>query len=243
MIKLDNTDLFTKPIAHRGFWDENNPENTMGAFKRAAEKGYGIELDVQFSSDNQVIVFHDEYLDRLTNITGPVLKQTYSTIKEQKILNSDYTVPLFKEVLEEIDGKVPLLIEIKNTENIKLLCDSIVKLLIDYKGEFAVQSFNPYIIKYLYDTYPVIIRGQLAAFNYGDEVSAFRAFLLKRMMFNHITMPHFVSYYVENLPNKYVDKCKKRKIAVLAWTVRSQHIYDKIKSYVDNIIFEGFEPK
>jgi len=55
--------------------------------------------------------------------------------------------------------------------------------------------------------------------------------------------PHFVSYNVENLPNKYVDKCKKRKIAVLGWTVKSQHIYDKIKSYVDNIIFEGFEPK
>jgi glycerophosphoryl diester phosphodiesterase len=235
--------LLKKPIAHRGLWDEKNPENTLGAFVKAAEKGYPIELDVQLTSDNQVVVFHDEYLDRLTEEKGQLCKRTYEQLKTLKIANSKYKIPLLKEVLEEINCKVPLLVEIKSAESIKTLCDGVVKEFLNYKGEFALQSFNPYILKYLYDKYPVLIRGQLAAFDYGDEVSAFKAFLLRRMFFNHSTKPHFISYYAGNLPNDYVNKCKKRNIAVLAWTVKSQEEYDKLKGYVDNIIFEGFEPK
>lgn len=243
MVNIHYMGLLKKPIAHRGLWNEETPENTMGAFIKAANKGYPIELDVQLTADNQVVVFHDEYIDRLTEEKGQLCKKTYEQLKSLKIAGSKYTIPLLKDVLEEINCKVPLLVEIKNAESIKLLCDSVAKIFLNYKGEFALQTFNPYILKYLYDKYPVLIRGQLATCDYGEEVSRFKAFLLKRMFLNHQTKPHFISYRASDLPNEFVDKYKKRNIAVLAWTVTSQSEYNRLKGYVDNIIFEGFEPK
>lgn len=243
MIKIDYMQLFKKPIAHRGFWNSQYPENSMGAFIRATDNGYPIELDVQLSSDNEVIVFHDESVDRLTEAKGAVYKFKYEQLKHMKICQTNYTIPHFSDVLSEIDGKVPLLIEIKSTNKNKLLCDKIVKTLLNYKGEFALQSFNPFIIKYLKDRYPILIRGQLAKMDYSNEVSKLKGFLLKRMFFNSTTKPHFISYNFEDIPNQFVDKYKKRNIALLAWTIRNQNSYDKIKEYVDNIIFESFEPK
>lgn len=230
------------PIAHRGLWNSKLPENSMGAFKNSAEKGYPIELDVQITKDNEVIVFHDAELSRMTNTKGCVIDKPYSYIKDLKLNFTDYHAPLFSEVLEEINGKVPLLIEIKNTLKNTILSERLVKLLLNYKGEFAIQSFNPYILKFFVDKYPVLIRGQLARLDYGGELSKLKSFFLKRMAFNYSTKPHFISYNTKDLPNKYVDKYKEKQIPILAWTVKSQEEYDRIKKYVTNIIFECFIP-
>lgn len=241
MYKLEEMELFKKPIAHRGLWNGELPENSMGAFKNAAEKGYPIELDIRLSLDGQIVVFHDGNLKRMTGSPMNVEDLTYNELKGLKLVGTGYGIPLLREVLEEIDGKVPLLIEIKDSpQNVKL-CEAFLKLMEKYKGEFAAQSFNPYILRYLYENCPVMIRGQLATFDYGN-LSKFKAFLLKRLVFNRTAKPHFVSYNAENLPNKYVDGCKRKNMAVLAWTVRSQEEYDRLKGYVDNIIFEGFIP-
>lgn len=241
MNKSDSLGIFSKPIAHRGFWTEGFPENTVGAFERAIERGYPIETDIQLSADNEVAVFHDSTLDRLTQAKGKVIEKPYNELKKINIQNSGYTIPLFKELLELADGKVPLLIEIKNTCKNDILCHKTLELLKGYKGEFAIQSFNPYIVKYFAVKAPQIVRGQLAAFDYGKDTSKINAFLLKRMFFNRITKPHFVSYNAVNLPNRFTDKCRKKGIKLLAWTVRSPQEYERIKNHADNIIFEQFE--
>jgi glycerophosphoryl diester phosphodiesterase len=242
-MKIQEMTLFKKPIAHRGLWDERLPENSTGAFKKAAEKGYPIEFDVQITKDNKLIVFHDKNLLRMTGCDSYVIDKTSAEIKELRLGYTDYKVPLFSETLEEINGKTPLLIEIKNTlKNIEL-CDGIVKQLLNYKGEFALQSFNPYILKYFFDKYPLLIRGQLSTYDYDGNVSRFQSFVLKRMLLNHSTKPHFISYESKYLPNKYVGKYLEKKIPLLAWTVKEQKEYDRIKNYATNIIFEGFIPK
>lgn len=243
MYKLDEMTLFKKPIAHRGLHGEGLPENSMGAFKNAAEKGYPIELDIRLSLDSFVVVFHDANLHRMTGSKQNVEDLTYSELKQLKLQGTEYGIPLFKDVLSEIDGKVPILIEIKDSPGNIELCDAFIKEMENYKGEFAVQSFNPYILRYIYDKCPVMFRGQLATFDYGKNLSKIKAFLLKRLFFIQTAKPHFISYNAENLPNKYVDSCKARNMPVLAWTVRSQEEYDRLKGYADNIIFEGFIPK
>ncbi len=243
MEKIDGMGLLKRPIAHRGLWNADFPENSIAAFNNAAKNGYPIELDVQITKDNEIIVFHDDSLARMTGVKGYIIDKPYSRVKELNLNFTEYKIPLFAEVLEEVKGKTPILIEIKNTLKNTVLCDNLVKLLLGYKGEFALQSFNPYILKYFVDKYPVLIRGQLATYDYGKNVSAFKSFLLKRMMFYYSTKPHFVSYDKNYLPNKYVDKCKQQNIAVLAWTIKNQEEYDKVKDYADNIIFEGFTPR
>lgn len=231
--------LIDKYIAHRGFHNEENPENTLGAFKRAIEKGYVIELDVQLLKDGTVVVVHDNKLSRLCGEDKYVSNCTYDEIKGLKVLNSDFTIPTFKEVLEFIDGKTPLLIEIKNTLKVGELERKTYELLKEYNGEYAIQSFNPYSLAWFKDNAPNVLRGQLSSFFKGENLSFIKKILLKKLKLNKISNPNFISYNAENLPNKY---CKRCDLPILAWTIRSQEEYLKVIKFCDNIIFEGFEP-
>lgn len=240
---MRNTDfLFKTPIAHRGLWNAEYPENSLGAFQNAVKYGYPIEIDVRLSKDGQIVVFHDDTLNRMTNLSGPVSDYDFDTLTKTKLLNSEYTIPSFKQTLELIGGKVPLLIELKSAKNERRLSEFTIEQLKGYKGQYGVQSFNPYILRDFKRLAPAILRGQLATFDYG-KISKIKAFFLRRMTFNKKTQPDFISYNKDNLPNKFVSACVGSCKGVLAWTVRSQQEYDAVKPYSDNIIFEGFMPK
>ena len=231
--------LLDNYIAHRGFHNAENPENTLGAFERAIEKNYGIELDVQLLKDGTIVVVHDNKLSRLCAEDKYVSNCTYEEIKGLKILNSNYSIPTFKEVLELVDGKVPLLIEIKNTLKVGELESKTYELLKNYKGQYAIQSFNPYSLAWFKDNAPNVLRGQLSSFFKGESLSFIKKLLLKKLKLNKISNPNFISYNAENLPNKY---CKRCDLPILAWTIRSQEQYLEVIKHCDNIIFEGFEP-
>lgn len=238
---LFNSWLVQTPIAHRGLHDKTHPENSLGAFARAIEEGYPIELDVQMISDGTVVVFHDDSLSRLTNNDGYIKFLTKSDLEILKLGGSKEKIPTFEEVLKFVDGRVPLLIEIKNSSKVGLLEKNVLELLKDYKGPIAIQSFNPYVLEYFYKHAPHITRGQLAGYFKGDKLSFFKKFALKRMMLNKkISHPDFISYEANRLPNRFVRKYKT--LPLLAWTVRSQSEYLKVVKYCDNIIFEGFTP-
>ena len=237
-----NSWLVQTPIAHRGLHDKEHPENSLSAFQRAIDGGYPIELDVQMISDGTLVVFHDESLSRLTDNDGYIKFLNKSDLDILTLKDSKEKIPTFEEVLKFVDGRTPLLIEIKNPSKVGELEKKVIEALKDYKGQYAVQSFNPYVLEYFYKHAPNILRGQLAGFMKHEKLAFFKKYALKRMLLNKkISHPDFISYEAKRVPNRFVRKYKK--IPLLVWTVTSQSEYLKVVKYCDNVIFEGFEPK
>lgn len=235
--------LVTQPIAHRGFHDDTHPENSLSAFQNAIDHGYAIELDVRPIADGTPVVFHDDKLSRMTNADGYVSKiKDVNELKKLTLLNSKETIPTMREMLEFVDGKAPLLIEIKN-ENINSTFEKeVYEELKNYKGKYAIQSFNPYTLKWFKLNAPDIPRGQLASLFKDEKMDFFRKFVLKRMMLNKsVSEPDFLAYKYDDLPNRFVNKYKN--LPLLVWAVPSQQEYKKVMPHCDNIIFENFEPK
>ena len=239
---LFKTWLVETPIAHRGLHDKNTPENSLSAFAKAVEKGYAIELDVQLLADGTVVVFHDDSLARMTGNDGYIKYLNKDDLKALKLKGSKETIPTFEEALKVIDGRVPVLIEIKNQYKVGKLEQEVIDILKNYQGEYAVQSFNPFSLGYLKEHAPNILRGQLSGTFKHSKLTWIKKFLLKRMRFNKkVSEPHFISYEASALPNRFVRKYKK--LPLLAWTVRSKEEYLKVVKYCDNIIFEKFDPE
>lgn len=238
---LFNSWLVEYPIAHRGLHDKTHPENSISAYEQAINEGYAIELDVRLISDGTVIVFHDESLSRLTDNDGYIKFLTKADLDILKLKDSKEKIPTFEEVLKFVDGRVPLLIEIKNEGKVGQLEKTVIDMLKDYKGQYAIQAFNPFVLEYFYKHAPEIPRGQLAGYLKDTKLSFVKKFALKRMLLNKkVSHPDFISYEAKQLPNRFVRKYKK--LPLLAWTVKSQSEYLKVVKYCDNIIFEGFEP-
>ena len=226
--------LFSRPIAHRGLHSVDAPENSLKAFERAIEKGYAIELDVRPIDDGTIVVFHDEKLTRMTDRDGYVCKLTQQDLNEIRLKGSDEKIPTFKEVLDFVDGRAPLLIEIKNDSSVGFLEHATLELLSSYNGEFAVQSFNPYSMEYFKKNAPQIMRGQLSCYFEGADLGFFKRYFLKRLKLNKVSSPDFISYKFDELPNKFVSKTD---LPVLAWTIRSNADMEKALPYCNNINF------
>ncbi|MBE7075625.1 MAG: glycerophosphodiester phosphodiesterase [Clostridiales bacterium] len=234
--------LVETPIAHRGYHNKNIPENSIAAFEKAIEKGYAIELDVQLLADNTVVVFHDESLARMTGNDGYLKYLNKPDLKALKLKDSKETIPTLEQVLKVVDGRVPLLIEIKNKYKVGQLEQALINILRKYKGEFAVQSFNPFSLGYFRENAPEILRGQLAGTFKTEKMSWIRKYMLRTMKLNKkVSQPHFISYEASALPNRTVRKYKS--LPLLAWTIRSKEEYIKVVKHCDNIIFEKFDPE
>ncbi len=238
--------LLKKPIAHRGLHTDTLPENSLGAFRNAIEHGFPIELDVHLTDDNVVVVFHDDTLGRMTGKDGYIGKISSDSLQSYKLLNAEgkpteYSIPTFEEVLSLIDGQVPLLIEIKNEGAVGNLEKKTAAILSGYKGLFAVQSFNPYSIKYFKDHMPDVPRGILSCLFTKEIIkNSLKRHILKTMKLNKMAKPDFISYYADHLPNRYVSRAQ---LPVLAWTIRSNEMAYKVKGNANNIIFEKFIPE
>ena len=232
--------LYTRPVAHRGLHGGSIPENSKAAFAAAIEKGYPIETDVHLTKDGEVAVFHDDNLIRMTGIDADISSKTMDELRQIKLASSDQTIISLKELLDLTDGKVPLLIELKSPLRSELEKKT-VEILSSYKGEFALQSFNPFALRRVKKLAPQILRGQLSAFYEWDEkMNKLKKMMLKRMYFNFLTKPDFISYHDINLPFK---RAKKKGRPLLAWTVTNKEAEKKAYEFADNIIFEKFTPE
>lgn len=141
-------------FAHRGLFtkDQSIPENSMAAFANAVEHGYGIELDIQLTKDKQLVVFHDHTLTRMCGIDLPVCEMTYEELQKYTLGNTEEKIPLFKDVLELVDGKVPLLVEIKLPTLRTYTCQAADALLQNYRGQYCIESFNPLALRWYKNT-------------------------------------------------------------------------------------------
>lgn len=238
--RINNSWILEKPIAHRGLHDEFHPENSLSAFQKAIDNGYAIECDLHLIQDGTVVVIHDDNTARTTSQDKYVSSLTKEDLKEIKLNGSEEHIPTLNEVLELVDGKTPILLEIKNNGKVGELESAVWNVLKDYKGEFAIESFNPYVLKWFKENAPEVIRGQLASKLKGIKFPFFKKVALKKMLLNKITEPDFIAYNLEDLPYKSVTKSG---LPVVSWTIRSQEEYIKAIQISDNVIFEGFEPK
>ncbi len=228
--------LFPKPVAHRGLWNGNIAENTLSAYKNAVENDYPIEIDLYKSKDGEIFSVHDRNMKRLTGEDLDICALTSSEIKELKIFGKDQ-IPTLKEVLGLVNGKVPLLIEIKNQPD-GTAVDTVAEILNGYSGDFVTQSFNPLYVKKMKKLLPNKLSGVLSTKKYEDlkDEKPLNRFIVKHTALNFIVRPDFISMEESAFPIK-------TKLFKFAWTVRSKEEYEKVKPFADNIIFEGFIPK
>lgn len=233
--------VLKKPIAHRGLHNFELPENSLPAFENAVEHGFAIELDVRIIDDQSIVVFHDDKLSRMSDRDGYVANLKASDLNDIKLLKTDFGIPTFEQVLETVNGKVPLLIEIKKAEQSFALEEKLTDMLKAYTGDYAVQSFDPFSMQYFYKNAPHIMRGQLSSyFHHVDDMTHREKKRLKKLKYNDVSHPDFIAYKISNLPNKYV---KNTGLPVVAWTIRSELAAQKAQDICDNYIFEGFIPK
>ena len=230
--------------AHRGLHGGGVAENSMTAFSLAVEGGFGIELDIRLTRDGQLVVFHDATLDRVCGVSGKVNEFDYGKLCEMKLLGTDDTIPLFSDVLSLVDGKVPLLIELKEDAGGYLVTEKAIELLSSYSGDFLIESFNPMSLRIVKKKRPDVVRGFLAA-NYMAEKKRRKPlfFFLQLFVFNCMCRPDFISYEHTGYKN-FGFRFLKRvfKPIAFAWTVSSASDEDAAYSHgFDSVIFEGYE--
>lgn len=226
------------PLAHRGLHDGNQTriENSMSAFEAAIEKGYGIELDVQPSSDGVAMVFHDAKLDRLTSEKGMVRDRTASDLQSIRLADTGDTIPRLSDVLALIAGRVPLVIEMKaNGPFNTILADAVARDLANYDGEAAVMSFDHGLLAAFNATGAPRPLG-LTAERVGEPFET-----AHRAAYAHGIS--FASFNVKEVPNAFVDDMRtKRGLPVITWTVRTPDDVAATRAHADQMTFEGFFP-
>ena len=233
------------PIAHRGVHTKGIPENSLSAFENALKNNYAIELDVQFTKDKEVVVFHDENLKRMTNDTRNIEDVNYDELKNLRLDNTNEIIPTLEEVLELVDSKVAILIEIKDCKDYIELSEKTYEILKGYEGNYAIQSFNPFILEWYKNNASEVIRGQLSGtFTEGSEsLNSFEKFVLKNMLLNFKSKPNYIGYELEGIPKSKLESLRKKGVPIIVWTVKNKEDMEKAYKYSDNITFENFLPK
>ncbi|MGN1410413.1 MAG: glycerophosphodiester phosphodiesterase family protein [Eubacteriales bacterium] len=198
----NNMELFCKtPLAHRGIHDNKDvPENSLKAFKAAVEAGCGIELDVQFTRDMKLVVFHDENLKRMCGDDRLVIDVDYDELSKMRLMGTDEKIPLLSEVLGLVDGKVPLLIEMKNELRVVWeMPRALYGIMKDYSGVYAIESFNPMFIRKYRKLDKTVARGVLSMKFTKEKIKKRQTLLaitLENLMWNFMAKPDFIAYRV-----------------------------------------------
>lgn len=237
--------LTNTKFAHRGLYSDDGmiPENSLEAFKKAIENNYGIELDISFTKDKKTVVFHDDNLLRMTGLNKKISDCTLEELQSLYLNDTDYKIPTFNEVLELVDGKVPLIIEIKSNRDRDGLCNSVKKELNDYNGRFCIESFDPLIMSRIKKNMPDVIRGQLSMkFTKDNKAPKSLKIALEYLLLNFKSRPHFIAYNWIDSDNLSLRVLRKLGIMTVAWTVNSEKALEVSNERFDTIIFEHCEP-
>ena len=232
-------------FAHRGLHDIKRGlvENTLPAFAAARDAGFGMELDIRFSKDMQLVVFHDDDLLRLAGDARRVRQLTLEELKAIPLAGIDSArIPTLREVLDMVDGKTPLLIEMKSGPDNARLCQALMDMLADYRGEYIVESFNPLIVAWFRFHAPQVVRGQLVGplRIYRPTVNGIAAFFMAGLMANFVSRPDFVAYDAN--AQRFFSPHLQRflfRTPMAAWTVRDPALAALIQKRGEISIFEG----
>ena len=226
-------------LAHRGLHNKSYPENSLGAFQNAVDNGFAIELDVRLTKDNKVVVFHDFSLLRMCGLDQKLSETHFDELSQLKLGKSKYKIPTLEEVLTLINGKVPVMIELKPEKKRKTLDIETYKIIKDYSGDLAVKSFNPLSMLWYKKHAPNMIRGMLSSFFDENKLPFIYKIAIKRLWFYRLVKPNFISYDYTDIPNKFL---KNKKVPILAWTITSKEIEKETLTKANNVIFQDYIP-
>lgn len=253
--------------AHRGLHDNSSeaPENSMAAFAKAVGAGYGIECDVQVTKDNVPVIFHDFTLARMARyeegkepedairnqdgtigVKGRVCDYTYDELRKFHLADSDEKIPKFEDFLKLVDGKAPLIVELKIEYKNLTVCRKADELLRNYKGVYCIESFNPLGLFWYRKNHPEVFRGQLSDDFHRDKPEEFKGplyFILTNLLFNFLTKPDFIAFnhrYPGTLSRRLCRSLYRNTAA--AWTIKSNEELERAKKNFDIFIFDSFIP-
>lgn len=233
--------------AHRGLHQKPAvPENSLAAFRRAVERGFGAELDVHLLADGGLAVIHDAKLERTTGRPGMVEDLTLADLPEYRLEGTEETIPTLQQVLEVFDGKTPLIIELKaERNNHAALCGAVCRVLDEYPGVFCLESFDPRCVRWLRKNRPELVRGQLADDFLHEPAGlpwALRL-VLTNLLENVAGRPDFIAYRYAARGNLSNRLCQKLwKVAGASWTLKNAEELAAARAEGLLPIFEGFDP-
>ncbi|MCB1382410.1 MAG: glycerophosphodiester phosphodiesterase [Notoacmeibacter sp.] len=231
--------LASRPIAHRGLHDGNRAvwENSPSAFEAAAQAGYAIECDVHLTRDGVPVVFHDDELERLTGAKGFVHDITADALCALSIGGTRDRVPTLHQVLAQVGGRVPLVIELKGIEGKDGgLVAATGALLGAYEGPAAIMSFDHWLVRRFRADAPGIPGGLTAMGVTQRDMEAHFSMLAHDVA--------FASFHVDALPNPFVRFMRESlNRPVITWTVRTPEQVALTKAHADQMTFEGFLPQ
>ena len=239
-----------RPLSHRGLHDvaAGRAENSPKAFAAAMAAHYGIELDVQLSSDGQAMVFHDYDLGRLTGARGAVAQHTAAQLEQISLLHDGDGIPMLRDVLAQVAGKVPLLIEIKDQDgalgpNVGALEQATADALVGYDGAFAVMSFNPHSVAVMAKLLPDAPRGIVTSAYTAEDWPTIPKTTRDRLRdipdFDG-TGSTFISHEAADLDRARVAEIKQSGATILCWTIKSAAQEAEARKVVDNVTFEQY---
>ncbi len=238
----DATPFTGREFAHRGVHNGEIPENSLPAFEEAIKQNLGIELDIQLSKDGEVMVFHDFTLNRVTGVDGRVMDFSAEELAKMSLNGVPCGIPTLKEVLAAVDGKVPLIIELKIPGFDLSVCPKAFEILDEYRGPFCVESFHPMALNWMRKHRPHILRGQLSSdfFKHKEQGSALQFFAVKNLLLNFLAKPDFIAYDIR-YPEAWAFRfCRDLWHALpIGWTVRSETELTEAKENFDAWICEN----
>ena len=233
--------------AHRGLHGDGVPENSLQAFEKAVDAGYGSELDVHLLADGNLAVIHDSSLQRTTGVDGRVEDLLAENLKEYLLEGTEQYIPTFEQVLAVYGGKAPLIVELKPVGgNHAELCSRVCEILDGYSGSYCLESFDPRCVYWLKKHRPDMIRGQLTENFFlakHSKLPGIIKFVMKVQLLNFLTRPDFVAYKFRDRKNFSNFLCRRLWGAQgVAWTLCNRQEYDLAVKEDWIPIFEGFRP-
>ena len=227
-------------IAHRGLYSDVIPENSISAFTAAIKQKMPIELDLQITKDNQIVVFHDKNLKRMTGVDKNLSKCTYAEISNLKLGNSTENIPLFKDVLKLVNGKVFLDIEIKHYGRMRKIVKLVSELMHNYQGDYTIKSFNPLIPYYYKKKNPQCNCGVLVG---NITKPKFVKNILLNLNYLIVYKPDFVAYNIKEINEDIIRKLNKYNIPLHLFTINNWEDFQKYSKLSDTLIIENINLK
>ncbi len=236
-----------RSFAHRGLHDKSLgiPENSMAAFKRALDHGFGFELDVRLTKDGVPVIMHDNAALRMTGTDCLISDSTFEQLQYLRLAGTSEKIPMFSDVLSLVDGKQAIIVEVKTNNDCDKVCRTVAELLDKYSGDFMVESFDPAAVRWFRKNRPDYVRGQLVTrFSREGKKKPLLDFLECFLLFNILGRPDFIAVNVldVNIPGVWLNRVLFGAKEI-RWTVRTPEEHRAAIDKNASSIFENFIPE